>query len=74
MTPQLLINDGTDKIMAKYHLPHMGFLCAGPAKQATLTIYEPADAISDTILATFVYIEKLRKDRERAAKSGGGGG
>ena len=64
---QLYFNDGTERIAAKYHRPHWGFMVA-PSTSATLTIYEPADAIADTILTTFVYLEKLRVDREMALR------
>jgi hypothetical protein len=44
------------------------------AKRATLEIYPAGEHMVDLIVVTLVYIEKLRRDRERAAHSSGGGG
>ena len=59
----MVINDGTEEIKAKYHLPHTG-VGGGTATPPTLTIYEPADAVADVVLTTFLYIEKMRSESE----------
>ncbi|KAL0947265.1 hypothetical protein HGRIS_013387 [Hohenbuehelia grisea] len=66
---KLCLNDGSKAVVAKYHRPALGFNTGH--SRAYLEIFPLGEGIADYILVTFVYIEKLRKDRERASRSGG---
>jgi len=59
----MVINDGTERIMAKYRLPHTGSL-GRTTTPANLTIHESADAIADVVLAPFLSIEKMKSESE----------
>jgi len=43
----------------------------GNAKPASLEIFAAGKDMADFIVVTGVYMEKLRKERERASNSGG---
>ncbi|TFK20099.1 hypothetical protein FA15DRAFT_682689 [Coprinopsis marcescibilis] len=49
---ELFLNDDARTPVAKYHLKHHGI------------IYPPGEHIVDHIIVTFVYLEKLRRDRQ----------
>ncbi|TFK34265.1 hypothetical protein BDQ12DRAFT_613813, partial [Crucibulum laeve] len=70
--PELVVNDGTKTPVARFHRQRLGIL--SKARPASLEIFPAGEHIADVIVVTFVYIEKLRKDRERASRSNGGGG
>ncbi|KAJ3520941.1 hypothetical protein NMY22_g12524 [Coprinellus aureogranulatus] len=70
--PVLYTNDGTDTHVAKFHRKHLGIV--GTARPATLEIFPAGEHMVDLIVVTLVYIEKLRRDRDRSRRSGGGGG
>ncbi|KAF7441329.1 hypothetical protein PC9H_001678 [Pleurotus ostreatus] len=44
----------------------------GKSKKATLEIYPEGEHMVDTIIVSFVYMEKLRKERDRDARAGVG--
>ncbi|EAU80773.2 hypothetical protein CC1G_04883 [Coprinopsis cinerea okayama7 len=69
---ELYRNNPAKTLIAKYHLKHYGIL--REARPASLEIFEEGQGVVDTILTTFVYVEKLRKDREQRSRNSGGGG
>ncbi|KAF9528283.1 hypothetical protein CPB83DRAFT_854776 [Crepidotus variabilis] len=72
--PKLHVN-GTNTPIAIFHRHRMGII--DDARPASLEIFAAGEHMVDLILVTFVYIEKLRRARERAAArnpwAGGGG-
>jgi hypothetical protein len=63
---QLYTNDEAQTHVAKFH--QQDIISITPkAKAATLEIYPAGEHMVDLIVVTLVYIEKLRRDRERAA-------
>ena len=69
---QLYLNDEAETPVARFHTRRLGIF--RKARQAFLEIFPAGEHIIDTIVVTFVYIEKVRKARERALRSSGGGG
>ncbi|KAF9463420.1 hypothetical protein BDZ94DRAFT_1258757 [Collybia nuda] len=72
---KLVLNDAARTRVAKFRTKSYGII--GKAHPARLEIQPIGEAIMDTILVTFIHIEKTRKDKERAsrnASAGGGGG
>ncbi|KAJ2913761.1 hypothetical protein MD484_g6646, partial [Candolleomyces efflorescens] len=65
--PSLFLNDASKTPIAKFHRQHAGSKDKEPV-QASLEIYEEGLHMVDLIVVTFVYIEKMRKDRERGSK------
>ncbi|KIK81274.1 hypothetical protein PAXRUDRAFT_156425 [Paxillus rubicundulus Ve08.2h10] len=57
--------------VARYHRRSLGII--GPKKKPCLDIHPDVMHMLDLIVLTFVYVEKLREDKERAAYSSGGG-
>jgi len=70
--PKLILNDGSKSTVAKFHHKKLGIV--GGSRPACLEIFPIGEHMVDTILVTFIYVEKKRKDRERALRSSGGGG
>ncbi|TEB19959.1 hypothetical protein FA13DRAFT_1645677 [Coprinellus micaceus] len=73
--PVLYLNDDTSTPVAKFH--QQDIISITPrARRAALEIFPAGEHMVDLIVVTLVYIEKLRRNREGAAKSGrrGGGG
>ncbi|KAJ7142142.1 hypothetical protein C8R43DRAFT_582603 [Mycena crocata] len=66
-TSQLKVNDDTETVVARYRPKKLG-LFSKPRK-ASLEILPPFEHLMDEILVTFVYIERVRKQKERAARS-----
>ncbi|KAF9528281.1 hypothetical protein CPB83DRAFT_767046 [Crepidotus variabilis] len=58
--------------VAVFHRKRVGFIRG--ARPGSLEIMSEGENMIDIILVTFLYIEKLRKDKERASRSHGGGG
>ncbi|KAF9235680.1 hypothetical protein BU15DRAFT_89512 [Melanogaster broomeanus] len=58
--------------VARYHRGTLGII--GPKKKPCLEVDPDVMHMLDLIILTFVYVEKLRKDKERAARGNGGGG
>jgi hypothetical protein len=67
---QLILNDGTKALVANFHTKSFGII--GDARPACLEILPIGEDMVDTILVTFIYIEKKRKDKERSARSSHG--
>lgn len=62
---QLYLHDGSNRLIAKYHRPHGGVIST--AVLGSLEIFPPGDEVVDLIVTTFIYLEKLRKDRDQAS-------
>ena len=58
--------DGKESRVAVYHRRRLGMVT--DARPASLEIFAEGEHMVDLIVVTFVYIEKLRKDRENQAK------
>jgi len=63
---QLFVNDPAKTPVAFFHRRHFGII--GKARPASLEIFEAGKEMVDFIVVTGVYMEKLRKDKERAAR------
>ncbi|KAF9463414.1 hypothetical protein BDZ94DRAFT_1258736 [Collybia nuda] len=63
---QLIVNDDSKTPVAEFHRGSLGII--GKARPASLEIFEAGEHMIETILVTFIYIEKIRKDKERAAR------
>jgi len=66
--PELILNDGSETTVAKFH-KKSGI--AGGSQPACLEIFPIGEHMVDTILVTFIYVEKKRRNRERALRSSG---
>lgn len=65
--PELVMDvDGKETRVAVYHRRRLGVVT--DARPASLEIFPEGEHMLDLIVVTFVYIEKLRKDRENQAK------
>ena len=60
------MNDSPKTPVACFHRQHFGII--GKARPASLEIFEAGKGMVDLIVVTGVYMEKLRKDKERAAR------
>ena len=60
------MNDSTKTPVAFFHRRHFGII--GEARPASLEIFKAGKEMIDLIVVTGVYMEKLRKDKERAAR------
>jgi hypothetical protein len=61
------LNDSSDTPIAKFHDRKFGVL-SGP-NPATLEIFSAGEHMVELILVTFIYMEKLRGDREGVSRS-----
>jgi len=61
------LNDSSNAPIAKFHDRQFGVL-SGP-NPAILEIFSAGKHMVELILMTFIYVEKLRGDREAASKS-----
>ncbi|KAJ7684350.1 hypothetical protein DFH06DRAFT_4880 [Mycena polygramma] len=66
-TSQLQLNDATETLVARYRPKKHGVF--SKPRKASLEICPPFENMVDEIMVTFVYIEHLRKTKERAARS-----
>ena len=57
---------GKEARVAVYHRRRLGVVT--DARSASLEIFAEGEHMIDLIVVTFLYIEKLRKDRENQAK------
>ncbi|TFK34281.1 hypothetical protein BDQ12DRAFT_727059 [Crucibulum laeve] len=64
---QLVMNDGAKTPVARFQQQRLGII--SKARPASLEIFPAGDHIADVIVVTFVYIEKLRKDRDNAGET-----
>ncbi|ESK82738.1 hypothetical protein Moror_5672 [Moniliophthora roreri MCA 2997] len=55
---ELVLNDGNDSLVAKYHRGNMGI--TEEKRRGVLEIYPAGEHMVDLILVTFVYVEKVR--------------
>ena len=60
---QLELNDNSKMPVAQSHRSNRGLV--GKARQARLEIFPGFEHLMDILLITYVYVEKLRKDREK---------
>ncbi|KAF9463416.1 hypothetical protein BDZ94DRAFT_1258742 [Collybia nuda] len=63
---KLIINDEVQTLVAQFHRKNLGII--GKAQPAWLEITDAGRSIIDTILVTFIYIEKMRKDKEMGSR------
>ncbi|KIM49884.1 hypothetical protein M413DRAFT_439018 [Hebeloma cylindrosporum] len=63
---KLFVNDSDKTPVAFFHRRHVGII--GKARPASLEIFEAGRDMIDLIVVTGVYMAKLRKDKERAAR------
>ena len=66
------MNDSAKTPVARFHRRRLGII--GASRPASLEIFGAGKDMVDLIVVTGVYMEKLRKDKEREAESGAGGG
>ncbi|KAI6014649.1 hypothetical protein EDC04DRAFT_2578696 [Pisolithus marmoratus] len=67
---QLSRNDATRQELARSHRRRLGII--GPRRDPSLDVDPGLMNILDTIILTFVYVEKLRRDKEEQAKQSSG--
>ncbi|KAG7441470.1 uncharacterized protein BT62DRAFT_936995 [Guyanagaster necrorhizus] len=65
--PQLVLNDGSETLIAKYHTRKCGLLSPGDARPAYLEICPGGEHMVDIIFFTFIYIEELREEKENGS-------
>ncbi|KAF9026051.1 hypothetical protein BDZ89DRAFT_1067889 [Hymenopellis radicata] len=65
--PKLITNDDSHTPVALYHRRRFGLFRA--KRQAYLEVLPQAEHMLDTVVITFVYVEKIRRQKEDAAKS-----
>jgi hypothetical protein len=67
-TPTLVLNDGTDTPVVKFHRKLYTFV--KKKGEPSLEIFPDlgTENILDEVIMTFVYVETIRKRRERAAR------
>lgn len=63
---QLVVNDDSENVVARYHKPHTGV--AGKARKPRLEILPAGGHMVDLVVITFLYINTLRRKRQRGAK------
>ncbi|KAJ7582043.1 hypothetical protein C8J56DRAFT_793156, partial [Mycena floridula] len=66
--PTLVTDDKSETLIATFHRKRWLF----GKRQAYLEIFPEGMHLADVILVTFIYIEKIRRDKERAASRNGG--
>lgn len=62
-TRQFVRDDGEEAILAKFLDKTLGII--GPASAASLEIFPAGEDIMDYIFVTFLYVEKVRRDRKK---------
>lgn len=71
ITCQLITNDDSKTPVARFNnAEELGTLLTGPkstSAPSSLEIFPAGAHMVDLIVVTFVYVEKLRKEREKAA-------
>ena len=65
------MNDSAKTPVARFHRRKLGII--GRAQPASLEIFGVGKDMVDLIVVTGAYMEKLRKDKERAGNNGAGG-
>lgn len=67
MILKLILDDGSKTPVAQSHRSDSGII--GKPQQARLEIFAGFEHLVDIILITYIFVEKLRKDRERTRES-----
>jgi len=67
-TATLALNDDSTTIVAQSHRSDVGII-AGKPRQARLKISPGFEHLVDIILVTYIFVERIRKDREKVAES-----
>jgi hypothetical protein len=62
----LVLNDGSETPVAESHRSDIGIF--GKPRQARLEIFPGYEHLVDILLITYIFVEKLRKDREKNRK------
>ncbi|KAH7888166.1 hypothetical protein F5I97DRAFT_959797 [Phlebopus sp. FC_14] len=68
----LSTDDGSRTKMARSHRRSLGII--GPKREPGLDVHPSVMPILDMVILTFIYVEKIRMDKERNARRGNGGG
>ncbi|KAH7909214.1 hypothetical protein BJ138DRAFT_256042 [Hygrophoropsis aurantiaca] len=68
----LYLNDGSKTEVARYHRRSLGII--GKKHDPYLEIFSHGEGILDVLILTFIYVEKLRMDKERNARRSASGG
>ena len=71
---KLYTKDASKTLVAAFHRRRLGII--GDARPASLEICPQGQHMVDLIVVTFIFVEKLRSDKERlrrSARAGGGG-
>ena len=63
------MNDSAKTPVARFHRREWGIISNSESPPATLEIYTAGKDMVDLIVVTGVYIEKLRREREKASES-----
>ncbi|KAK0186379.1 hypothetical protein F5146DRAFT_1227035 [Armillaria mellea] len=71
---KLVLNDKSETLIAKFHTRKFGLFSPGKARPAYLEILPEGEHMVDVIFFTFIYIEKIRKEKERAGQSSAASG
>jgi len=66
-TVTLKLSDDSKTIVARGHRSDIGII-AGKPRQARLEISPGFEHLVDVILVTYIYVEKIRKTREKAVE------
>ncbi|KAK0461634.1 uncharacterized protein EV420DRAFT_1304852 [Desarmillaria tabescens] len=66
--PELILNDGSETLIARFYTRKLGVFSPANARPAYLEILPDGEHMVDVIFFTFIYIEKIRKEKERAAR------
>lgn len=62
-TRQFVRDDGEETVLAKFLDRTLGII--GPASPASFEIFPAGEEIMDYIFVTFLYVEKVRRDRKK---------
>ncbi|KAG1754297.1 hypothetical protein EDB19DRAFT_1844116 [Suillus lakei] len=62
-------DDGSRTEVARFHRATLGII--GKKRKATLEVSPEVAHMMDSVIMTFIYVEKLRRDKEEAAKRSG---
>ncbi|KAF9232128.1 hypothetical protein BU15DRAFT_55372, partial [Melanogaster broomeanus] len=68
----LSLDDESRSEIARYHRATVGII--GKKRKASLEIAPQAEHMLDLVILTFIYVEKLRMDKETRRKRGASGG
>ncbi|KAG1756307.1 uncharacterized protein EDB91DRAFT_1076368 [Suillus paluster] len=63
----LFLDDGSQTEVARYHRATLGII--GKKRKATLEVSPAVAHMMDTVIMTFIYVEKLRMDDEQATRN-----